>query len=137
MFESKVYNQDYYNDVINNYNLGKKYNIVQWEWGFDSNKKSTKDTIKIIECPNIQDFNKEIWDFFAEFAQKKSYHIIWGAFGLENRNPEKPKIQYYDGLIFHLIRKEFVECIENQNVSRFMSCLIHFNYFNLDFEVID
>ncbi len=137
IFKQKEYNPDYYNEVVANYTKGKQYNIQQWHWGYDDNKTCIKIIDKTTICSTINDFNREIWDLFAQFAEKNTYHIIWGAFGLESRNPEKPTNQYFDGLIFYLVKKEFEECIKNQYVSRFMSCLIHYGYYNLDFVVVD
>lgn len=137
MFDQKEHDPKLYQEVADNFLAGKKYEIVKWKWGYTADKKSVKETIKTFSCPTIKDFNRELWDLFAEFAKDNSYNIIWGAFGLEARNPEKPSTQYYDGLIFYLMEKEFKECIKNQDISHFMSCLVHYGYFNLDFNVIN
>lgn len=137
MFESTKYDDSYYNAVVNNYSAGKKYNIVKWQWKYDENNKSNKETLQTYECPTIKDFNRELWDIFADFAEENTYRVIWGAFGLKNRNPEKPAEMYFDGIIFGLIGAEFRECIENQNISRFMSCLKHYGYYNIDFVVVE
>lgn len=146
MFETYKYDSSLYQKVVDNYNAGKKYNIVKWKWNYVSHPDpisgkpsgtSSKETEKSLDCSTLKDFNRELWDLFTEFCQEKGYNIIWGAFGLENRNPEKPFKQYCDGLVYGLINEEYHECIKNQDVSHFMSCLVHFGYFNLDFNVIE
>lgn len=116
MFEQIKYDRHLFEDVKLNYSFGNSYDIEL----IDS---------KIIHCPTLDDFEREVWDLFADFCDKQTVNIIWGSpNGLRASNPKKPYNPYFDGTLFYLIKKEFMECIENKEISRFFSCLVHFNY---------
>lgn len=133
MFEPLKYDPEIYNKVVQNYSNGKTYQIKQFEWAYTEDHKCFKDFKKILDCPTLEDFNREIWDLFADFSKTRCHEIIWGAFGLKVQNPERPKQVFCDGLIFFLIREEFINCITNRSVSHFMSCLVHYGFENLIF----
>ncbi len=138
MFSQTGYDPNIYQAVLDEYGKGKKYRIDKWEWSFTKNTKAFKKIIQSISCPTLEDFNREMWDLFSAFANENTVNFCWGSpMGLEARNPYKPENRYYDGVVFYIVRKEFMDCINNQDVSHFMSCLEHYGYFCLDFVVIE
>jgi len=139
MFDNLKYSPEPYQKIIDIYNLNKKYKIVKWDYTYDKITSKCSEAIeKEILCEKLSDFNRELWDIFAEFADRYTLEIIWGSpISLKSGNPERPLEVFYDGLIFGLIKEQFIECIKNQDVSHFMSCLINFGYYRLKFEVID
>lgn len=139
MFESLQYDPTLYEAVVKNYEEGKIYHIERWKWGYED-KKSVKINISLTKCPTLEDFNREVWDMFADFAEAKHVEILFGLNGLKHANPYKPRgimNTYFDGLIFGLIRSQFLDCMKHWEVSRFMSCLHNYGYHNTDFIVID
>lgn len=137
MFKQTEYDSSIYNKIVEDYSLNKQYKIVKWKWSYEKvTSKASKELIESTDCPTLNDFNSKLWDYFSSFAREEGYLLTWGAFGLESQNPYKKEQRYYDGLVFYLVQKEYKECIEDKNISRFMSCLVHFGYYNIDFEII-
>ncbi len=136
-FEHAEYDPEIYNVVVENYKKGLKYNIEQLKWGHDENKKQKLLLDSAIECLTIEDFEREVWDLFAKETHKNTVSFIWGPFGLEYRNPRKVQNIYYDGLYFATHKKEFIGCVENQDVSHFFSFLKHSPYNQLNFKLIE
>ena len=110
IFDQTKYDPSLYESVKNNYQNNLKYKI--------------NDT----ECLTLFDFDELLWDAFADFAEKHSYNILFGAFGLKNRNPNREAQKYYDGLVYYLTQQEFKECVTDNSVSRFLSLLMHWGY---------
>jgi hypothetical protein len=132
-FSTYKYNPDFYQKVEQNYLEDKSYQIVEWEWKRGGGREITN----TINCPILSDFNRELWDLFAVFARENTVQSIWGPFGLENRNPEKPETVYFDGIVFHYIKNELIACSQENTVSRMMSLLVHYKYFNITFVTLD
>ena len=142
MLEPLKYTPAPFEEVKSNYSNGKKYIIEKWQWGYNKEvtPSSYKEVMRIIDCPTLDKFEEEIWDLFADFAEKNSVAILWGSPNdLKQMNPKRKCNPYYDGIIFALIGPQFVECAEykNRDVSHFMSCLINFGYYNLNFKVVE
>lgn len=121
MFNTTKFDASLYNGIKEGYLNGKSYKI---------NKTDYEDNVlETIDCPTLIDFEREIWDKFAFFAERECYNLVFGApMGLKERNPHKSTICYYDGMIFSLLREEFKKCIEEQDVVHFFSCLQHYGY---------
>ena len=137
-FNGPGYNPQYYEEIQAQYNLGNSYRIEKWDWDFNTEtKKSVKKIINTYDCPTLKDFNLHIWDLFSDFAEENTNRFVWGPFGLKNGNPYRPQQYYFDGSVFPRLRKEFMECVENQNISRFLSCLNHYGYYHVDYILME
>lgn len=79
------------------------------------------------DCKTIEEFSSEVFDAFIDIMKEQDT-IVFGVNGRKNPIKESPKI-YYDGLIFHIVRKEYLECLENYKVERLYSFLRHFYVF--------
>ncbi len=135
--EQTKYDPSLFEEVKENYKAGKSYQIQKWEWDYNNvTRVSNKKILNSIVCPTLVDFERELWDLFAAFANKETVNTVWGSPNtLRDQNPHRPHEPYYDGVIFYLLRQEFIDCFNYRDVSHFMSCLVHFGYFNLDFIV--
>lgn len=131
-FERGGYDPSIYKTVEDNYTEGKTYCIQKWRWNYKPGQPSEKEILLSIDCPVLDDFNRELWDVFSAFVSEHSDSLLWPALGIFHKNPYKPRQVFYDGYVFALCSREFKEIIENANVSRFLSLLTHFNY-NHDF----
>ncbi len=136
MFESYTYDPSIYEKVEEDYRHGKTYKIEKWEWRYNKdapeNERSYKQTMLSATCLTIKDFDERIWDLFADFTEKKTNTYLWGLGGLKHSNPARPLEIYFDGIIFGLTYREFMGCIENKTVSRFLSLLQHFGYEHIE-----
>ncbi len=135
MFETHQYDPSVYEKVADAFTRNKKVTINQYNWCTIDCK--TKRVIAwSIPCLSRNDFDREIWDLFADFAKKHTLDILWGV-DLKGSNPQRPMIRYYDGSCFGAIYSEFRACIDEQTVSRFASCLAHFSGLAIEFLITD
>lgn len=141
------YDPEIYNKIVSVYDAGYKIQTEKWKWKpqektsekFGVYTTMVKDVLETIVCPTLKDFNREIWDIFANFVEESAVDIIFfSPMNLKARNPEKPEVRYCDGMVFCRTHNEFLEIIErkNQNISRFLSLLVHFGYGCPQFRVI-
>lgn len=148
IFNDCSYDPDIYNKIVSIYDAGNKVQLEKWKWKpkqktdekFGVYTTVEKDIRETILCPTLKDFDREVWDIFADFVEAHAVDIIWySPMDLRARNPEKPQVAYYDGMVFGRTHKEFLEItdMKNENVSRFLSCLVHFGYDCPQFRFID
>ena len=130
--EQYKYDPSIFDKIKISYSEGNYVVINKWKWVFSKDHKATKEVISETECKTLDKFEEEIWDLFSDFSDENISCFVWGAFGLKNENPKRTRVGFYDGMIFYLISNEFMGCVKERTVSRFLSCLTHFGYYNLD-----
>lgn len=120
-FASKQHDPLYYLKVEETYRLGGFYHI---------NGEV---------CKTLRDFNSFLYNFFVRCYwnnREESDLLVWGLNKTMNQNPERTYCSneiYYDGMIFGVMREEFLYTLLHYTPAHILSFIIHYGSPKFDY----
>ena len=111
------YDPEIYEQLAAHYNSGGRIYLYEVKRG---DKDALIDNIPALETLN--DVCEKVWDLFMSIANKEGFAYTFGCF---DENPYRPRHAYYDGSSIQIARKEFIQCVKNQDIEHFLSFIVH------------